>query len=135
MKHNIKHLPPFFFRWPPVMALLFALGLLPGRHTQASSLSLDQDFNTPFFATQVLPGRAVLLPDGKYVRFFGIDTLHDQSTGAIIRFNSDGSVDNTFSFTHDYANVGAVAPLSNGKLVVAANKTFYGVPDSFQHLK
>src|SRR6184192_3532314 len=101
MKHTIKHLPLFFFRSTPVMALLFALGLLPGRHAQASSISLDQNFNAPFFATQVLPPRAILLPDGKYVMFFGIDTLHDQSTGAIIRFNSDGSVDNTFSFTHD----------------------------------
>ncbi|PYL61120.1 MAG: hypothetical protein DMF31_02830, partial [Verrucomicrobia bacterium] len=117
------------------MALLFALGLLPGRHTQASSLSLDQNFNTPFFASEVLGSRAVLLPDGKYVMFFNLDTLADQSTGAIMRFNSDGSLDTTFSFTHDYGSVGAVAPAANGKLIIAANKELYGVPDSFQHLR
>ena len=111
MKHTIKHLPLFFFRSTPVMALLFALGLLPGRHTQASSLSLDQNFNTPFFASEVLGSRAVLLPDGKYVMFFNLDTLTDQSTGAIMRFNSDGTLDTTFSFSHDYAGVNAVAPV------------------------
>src|SRR5947207_2282792 len=128
MKHTIKHLPLFFFRSTPVMALLFALGLLPGRHTQASSLSLDQNFNAPFFAVPVLGSRAVLLLDGKYVMFFNLDTVADQSTGAIMRFNSDGTLDTTFSFSHDYAGVGGgVAPTADGKLIVAASKTIYGV--------
>ncbi len=135
MKYNLKHLPPFFSRLPLVIACLFALALVPGPHAQASSLSLDQNFNTPFFASEVLGSRAVLLPDGKYVMFFNLDTLADQSTGAIMRFNSDGSLDTTFSFTHDYGSVGAVAPAANGKLIIAANKELYGVPDSFQHLR
>jgi uncharacterized delta-60 repeat protein len=124
----------FSFRSVAALALILALTLVPDDCAKASSLSLDQNFNTPFFATQVLPPRAVLLPDGKYVMFFNVDTLYDQSTGAIIRFNVDGSLDTTFSFSHDYASVGAVAPAANGKLIVAANKTVYGVPDSFQHL-
>src|SRR5207248_11497973 len=65
MKHNLKHLPPFFSRLPLVIACLFALALVPGPHAQASSLSLDQNFNTPFFASEVLGWRDVLLPDGQ----------------------------------------------------------------------
>src|SRR5438105_7424254 len=87
------------------------------QHAKASSLSLDQNFNTPFFAVPNLGSRAVLLPDGKYVMFFNIDTVVDQSTGPIMRFNSDGTLDTTFSFTHDYAGVGGgVAPAPDGKL-------------------
>src|SRR5439155_13008972 len=120
----------------PTIALLFALLLMPAQRGQASSLSLDQNFNAPFFATPVLGSRAVLLPDGKYVMFFNLDTLEEQSTGAIMRFNSDGTLDTTFSFSHDYSSVGGgVAPAPNGKLIVPANKTVYGVADSPQHQK
>ena len=133
MKKSIKHLPLFLPRLSPTIALLFALLLIPGQRGQASSLSLDQDFNTPFFAAPVLGSRAVLLPDGKYVMFFNLDTLADQSTGAIMRFNSDGTLDTTFSFSRDYSSVDAVAPAPGGKLIVAADKTNYGVADSQQH--
>jgi uncharacterized delta-60 repeat protein len=137
MKHNIKHLPLFFSRLSPVIVLLFALALVPGLHAQASSISLDQNFNTPFFALPVLPGRAVLLPDGsgRYVMFFNLDTLADQSTGPLMRFYSDGTLDTTFSFSHDYSGVTAVALTADGKLIVAASKTVYGVADSAQHQK
>src|SRR5437868_14159464 len=105
MKKTIKHLPLFFSTLSPTIALLFALLLISGQRAQASSLSLDQNFYTPFFAVPNLGSRAVLLPDGKYVMFFNIDTVVDQSTGPIMRFNSDGTLDTTFSFTHDYAGV------------------------------
>src|SRR6476646_7404281 len=58
-----------------------------------NSILLDTTFNAPFFATQVPPARGVLLPDGKYVLFFNIDTAADQNTGPLIRFNADGSFD------------------------------------------
>ena len=113
--------------------LVVALVLIPDGDAQASTLSLDPNFNTPFFAVPVLGSRAVLLPDGKYVMFFSLDTLADRSTGAIMRFNSDGTFDTTFSFSHDYSGVSAVAPTANGKLIIAASKTVYGVANSPQH--
>ncbi len=73
------------------------------------------------------------MPDGKYVVFFNIDTAADHATGPTIRYNADGSYDNTFAFSRDYAGVSAVAPTSDGKLIVAAGKVIYGVGEPFQH--
>jgi uncharacterized delta-60 repeat protein len=103
------------------------------RAKTGSSILLDTDFNAPFFATQFPPARGVLLPDGKYVLFFNIDTAADHVTGPIIRYNVDGSFDTSFSFSRDYAGVNAVAPTSDGKLIVAAYKGTYGVFEPFQH--
>src|SRR5438128_3839349 len=132
MKHNVKPQSLFYLK-STLAVVLTALASVIGQHAQASSLSLDQNFNAPFFAAPVLGSRAVLLPDGKYVMFFNLDTLADQSTGAIMRFNSDGTLDTTFSFSRDYSSVDAVAPAPGGKLIVAADKTNYGVADSQQH--
>lgn len=73
------------------------------------------------------------MPDGKYVVFFNIDTAADHPTGPIIRYNADGSLDTSFSFSRDYAGATAVAPTSDGKLIVAAGKVSYGVGEPFQH--
>ncbi len=66
------------------ITLLFALPY--HRHVKrtpkrpsGSSILLDTTFNAPFFATQVPPSRGVLLPDGKYVLFWNIDTAGDQN--------------------------------------------------------
>jgi len=135
MKHNIKPQSLFYLK-STLAVVLTALASVIGQHAHASSLSLDQNFNAPFFAVPVLGSRAVLLPDGKYVMFTNLDTLADQSTGPIMRFNSDGTLDTTFSFSHDYSSVGTgVAPAPNGKLIVPANKSVYGVADSPQHQK
>ena len=103
------------------------------KRPSGSSILLDTDFNAPFFATQTPSNRAVLLPDGKYVVFFNIDTAADHATGPLIRYNADGSYDNTFAFSRDYAGVSAVAPTSDGKLIVATGKIIYGVGEPFQH--
>ena len=135
MKHNVKPQSLFYLK-STLAVVLTALASVIGQHAHASSLSLDQNFNAPFFAVPVLGSRAVLLPDGKYVMFTNLDTLADQSTGPIMRFNSDGTLDTTFSFSHDYSSVGTgVAPAPNGKLIVPANKSVYGVADSPQHQK
>jgi len=133
MKKSIKHLPLFLPRLSPTIALLFALLLIPGQRGHASSLSLDQNFNAPFFATPDFL-KSVPLPDGKYVLFFNIDTVEDQSTGPLIRFNADGSLDTTFSFSTDYNGVTAVASAPGGKLIVAAGKTVYGVSSSIHQI-
>jgi hypothetical protein len=49
-----------------------------------------------------------------------------------MRFNSDGTLDTTFSFTHDYAGGvgGGVAPTGDGKLIISGSKIVYGVYSS-----
>ncbi len=55
-----------------------------------------------------------------------------KTTGPIIRYNSDGSFDNTFSFSRDYAGGGPVAATADGKLIVGASKVIYGIPNPYQ---
>ena len=139
MNPKIKNLFAMVLTSAASVTLLFAL---PHPHhpsrspkrPSGSSILLDTTFNAPFFATQVPPSRGVLLPDGKYVHFFNIDTSADHATGPIVRYNADGSFDNSFSFSRDYSSAsGGVAPTADGKLIVGAGKTIYGVPDPFQH--
>jgi uncharacterized delta-60 repeat protein len=118
---------------------LASLSILPGRtnaalrQPAAGMITLDPNFNVPFFATSTTPARGVLLPSGKYVLFFNVDTLATQNTGPLVRFNADGSLDTTFSFSRDYAGANAVAPTADGKLIVAASKVLYGVSEPNQH--
>src|ERR1700694_199531 len=86
---------------------------------------LDPSFHPPFFAVPSTNAQAQLLPDGKYLLFFGNDTLTDQPTGPIIRFLPDGTLDTSFSFTRDYSFTGRAAPTSDGKLVISASQTVY----------
>jgi uncharacterized delta-60 repeat protein len=134
MKPNMKHLPLFFFRSTPALVLILALTVASIQCAKADSISLDPNFNAPFFATPDTPGRALLLPGGKYVVFFNVDSLADQSTGSLIRFNADGTLDTTFSFSRDYGGVSAVAPTAGGQLIIAAGKTIYGVTNPTGHV-
>ena len=138
MNPKIKNVLAIILFFAASVTLLFALphprhlSRAPKRPS-SSSILLDTTFNAPFFATQVPPSRGVLLPDGKYVVFFSVDTAADHATGPIVRYNADGSLDNSFSFSRDYAGVTAVAPTSDGKLIVATGKITYGVSEPFQH--
>ena len=127
MNPKIKNLFAIVLFFAASVTLLFALphprhaSRIP-KPPSGSSILLDTNFNAPFFATQVPPARGVLLPDGKYVLFFNIDTAADHATGPLIRYNADGSYDNSFSFSRDYAGVGAVAPTADGKLIVGCEQ-------------
>ena len=107
-----------------VMAAIFAL-FTSGKDALGQ---LDPTFHPPFFAVPSAPGRAQLLPDGKYLLYFNIDTLTDQPTGAPMRFLPDGTLDTSFHFTRDYVG-GTEAPTSDGKLIVSASQTVYGFSD------
>jgi uncharacterized delta-60 repeat protein len=138
MNPKIKNLVAVLLFSAASVTLLFAVP--HQRHARrtlkrpsGSSILLDTTFNAPFFATQVPPSRGVLLPDGKYVLFWNIDTAADHNTGPLIRHNSDGSFDNTFSFSRDYGGAGPVGATADGKLIVGAGKTIYGIPDPYQH--
>src|SRR5438876_12337872 len=90
---------------------------------------LDPIFHPPFLTVPSANSRAQLLPDGKYLLFFNIDTLTDQPTGAIMRFLADGTLDTSFNFTRDYSFAGTAASTSDGKLVISASQTMYGFSD------
>ena len=139
MNTKIKKVIALVLFFAASVTLLFALPhpRHPSRtpkQPSGSSILLDNTFNAPFFATQFPPSRGVLLPDGKYVLFFNLDTAADHATGPIIRYNADGSFDNSFSFSRDYAGVGGgVAANPDGKLIISASKVIYGVGDPPAH--
>jgi uncharacterized delta-60 repeat protein len=87
---------------------------------------LDPTFNPPYFAVPDFATHALLLPDGKYVVYFNIETLSDQPAGAITRYLADGTLDTSFNFSRDYGGVSAAAGLANGKLIVATGRVTYG---------
>jgi uncharacterized delta-60 repeat protein len=101
----------------------------------AASLSVDTNFQPPFFAAAIPAERALLLPDGKYFLFFDPDTLTDQPTGPLTRFLSDGTLDTSFNFSRDYKQVRAVAPTGPDKFYVAATRYAYGTKDTDQILR
>jgi len=102
---------------------------------KAAGLSPDTNFHAPSFPKPVLPERALLLPDGKYLLFFDPNTLTDQHTGAISRFFADGTLDTSFNFNPVYKTVTAAAPAGGGKLYVAATRYLYGFKDAEQILR
>src|SRR5436190_9214633 len=106
-----------------MMAALFAL-FTSGRDAFGQ---LDPTFHPPFFAVPSAPARAQLLSAGSYLLFFNIDTLTDQPTGSVIKFLSDGTFDTSFNFSRNYDGISAVAPTSNGKLIVSAGQAVYGL--------
>ena len=114
--------------------IALALVLTPFHLANGASISLDPNFNPPLFTTPDYASRVVLMPDGKYVVHTFPNTLTDQPTGAITRYFSDGSLDNTFNFSRDYDVVFASAALQDGRLIVAASQDVYGVPENTYHI-
>ncbi|MDQ6654921.1 MAG: hypothetical protein M3Y80_03800, partial [Verrucomicrobiota bacterium] len=94
------------------------------------SLQLDENFRAPLFTRPVPAARTLLLPDGKYLLFWSTNTLTDQRTGALTRYFPDGTLDPSFSFSHDYSEVSAVALTSTGQFIVAATQLIYGAPQT-----
>ena len=118
-----------------VLALGFLGAGLPLRPAHAASLALDQNFRTPLFSQAYPAANMRLLPDGKFIRFGGTDTLCDQRTGALTRYFSNGTLDPTFSFSRDYKFIAAAAPASNGQLIVAATQYLYNASRTEQILR
>ena len=115
--------------------LVFASPALLSSTAGADSLQLDESFRPPAFTQPWPAGRALALPDGKYLLFRGVDTLSNRLTGAITRFFADGTLDPSFNFTRDYFDVAAVAALPNGQLVVAVQQASYHIPTSVRILR
>lgn len=115
--------------------LCFTVPIFASSEAFASSVVPDNNFHPPTFTKATWPGRALLLPDGKYLLFFGVQTLTDQSTGALVRFLPDGTLDTSFSFSRDYKDVGAVAAGPGGKVYVSASRYVYGILEAEQILR
>jgi uncharacterized delta-60 repeat protein len=104
---------------------VFAWGA-PQQTSRAANLVLDEQFQTPQFTVAVTPARVLSLPDGRFVRFSGTDTLAGRLTGAMTRYFPDGTFDLSFSFSREYRDVTAATPAAGGKLMVAARHYAYG---------
>ena len=122
-------------RFALALALIgVCLCLAPFGLARAASIALDPTFSPPFFAAPDYASRVTLLPDGSYVMNFNIDALSDQPAGAIIKFLPDGTLDTSFNFSSDYDFAEAVAPLSDGRLIVTAQRDVYGVFEYAEHI-
>src|SRR5437764_3527084 len=118
-----------------LLGLVLIGSLSTSTSAKAAGLSPDTTFRAPFFAKSLLPERALLLPDGKYLLFFDPDTLTDQRTGAVTRFFADGTLDTSFNFSRAYKTVTAAASAGGGKVYIAATRYLYGAKEAEQILR
>ncbi|MEY2510494.1 MAG: hypothetical protein QOE26_1257 [Verrucomicrobiota bacterium] len=94
-----------------------------------ADLTVDNNFVPPTFTRSILPGKAVLLPDGKYFLLSNPETLTDQPAGPLTRYLPDGTLDTSFDFRGDYKDVQAISPTGDGRFYVAATRYIYGVKE------
>ena len=67
----------------------------------------------------------LLLPDGKFLRFFGAETFVEQPGSPLTRYFADGALDPSFNFNSGYRSVSAAVALPDGKLIVSAARNVY----------
>ena len=91
----------------------------------ASSLAPDLSFDAPEFAQPYPASRSVLLPDGKFLRYFSLPALGDQPTTSLTRHFADGTLDPSFRIASKYDSVVAVAALPDGRLIVSVTEREY----------
>ncbi len=105
---------------------------------RAQTLSLDTTFQAPLFTANAQAARLVTLPSGQFLLFsgdldpfVGFDRISGTTTGNLVRFNADGSLDASFSVDPALhaKSITAVAPMANGQYVVG---TFF-VSDTNNH--
>jgi len=82
-------------------------------------LSLDETFNigTGF---DTPPHNLAIQSDGKILVCGGFSKYNNTTVGKVIRLNSDGSIDKTFSFS-GATNIKVVKILANGKILIGGN--------------
>lgn len=87
--------------------------------------SLDNTFTSPGFFNGALSALAIQ-PSGKILVGGSFSTLNGSATGRIVRLNTDGSKDNTFSSGSGFNDfVQDIAFQSDGKIIVGGNFTTY----------
>ncbi|HSH39246.1 MAG TPA: delta-60 repeat domain-containing protein, partial [Chthoniobacterales bacterium] len=109
-----------------VAAILTLAAIIPFRPASAAALAPDSSFDAPLFTRPSPATRIVLLPDGKFLRYFNTDTLVEQRTGPMTRHFPDGSLDTSFRIGGDFGAVGAAAADSQGRVIVSVLQREYG---------
>lgn len=110
---------------------LTALALAPLSATATDRWEPETWFNAPVFQQYAIVERVVEAPDGRfYVSFYNqgiVDGVRDGSQlGGLMRLNSDGSIDDSFSVGPDFNEFWAIAVQADGKIVaggIASNET------------
>ena len=105
--------------------LLFFVVLL---HQAGLAQSVDASFQGEV-TYKITPENALYLPDGKYILWnevVSFKKVNGQTKRGIVRFNADGTVDNTFqSGTGVLGVVTHVARQADGKLIVVGKFSSY----------
>jgi uncharacterized delta-60 repeat protein len=110
----------------PTRALIAAIACaIAGGVAVAEPLQPDTGFDAPEFATPNPALRVVLLPDGKFLRFWNTHTLAEQRTGAITRHFADGALDPSFDPPRELERVGAAAVDGQGRVIVSGVERVY----------
>lgn len=81
--------------------------------------SIDQTFNSGFIITGIV-NAITLQPDGKIVVVYNPLAWDSNSTGKIVRLNTDGSIDATFNTTIN-STVDCILLLPDGKIMISGN--------------
>src|SRR6266487_1043563 len=101
----------------------------------------DPSFNAPRLQGQDFLNlgtpRIALQPDGRIlIHGSGFNSFGGIETGPLARFNSDGTLDSSFSFSQDYSMTFSVAPTTNGQLFVNATlPSFAGDKETLLRVK
>jgi uncharacterized delta-60 repeat protein len=85
--------------------------------------SVDTTFD-PGTAFDVPPREMVMQPDGKIIAAGPFSSYNGGTVSRVVRINSDGSLDNTFSVNVNGSSVDAVALQPDGKIVIGGSFTF-----------
>lgn len=105
---------------------LFFLLLVGNYFFAQVNLSLDTNFNTGSgIFTNTNADKAVVLPDDKILLMGQFESYNGSPTNSLIRLNSDGTLDKTFTASsimlYNYINSPIIKVLKSGKILIAGN--------------
>ncbi len=107
----------------PTLAMLLLTSVPALAVHPVATYQLDPTFsNSPQFHQKVHPWRVTSGPSGKtYVTFVNggsLSGVNNQRRGAVIRFNADGTLDQSFNVGPQFTNAWAVIEQANGQVLV-----------------
>jgi uncharacterized delta-60 repeat protein len=94
---------------------------------------LDDTFSVPLLPSNASQGQYQRLgasPDGKLLVAGNFDTLNEKDVQGFVRFNHDGSIDDTFQHQIARGAVNAIAFLANGDILAAGSAGYHKIDAS-----
>jgi uncharacterized delta-60 repeat protein len=94
---------------------------------------LDETFSVPFLPYNASEGQYQRLgasPDGKLLVAGNFETLNGTDVQGLVRFNHDGSIDNTFQHQITRGAVNAIGFLANGDILTAGSAGYHKIDAS-----